>query len=71
MVQFGTPPCYGVIQWIGYLPTNYCVMAGVKMVSNVIVWHYNQLWYWDSDNNHPRCYSSTILQFPSCALAFK
>ena len=32
LVQFGTPPHYGVIRWIGRLPTNYRVMAGVEMV---------------------------------------
>ena len=33
MVQFGNPPCYGVIKWIGSLPDTNCVMAGVELVS--------------------------------------
>ena len=33
LIQFGNPPCYGVIKWIGSLPKASCVMAGVELVS--------------------------------------
>ena len=33
MIQFGNPPCYGVIKWIGSLPDTNFVMAGVELVS--------------------------------------
>ena len=34
MIQFGNPPCYGVIKWMGTLPETDCVMmAGVEVVS--------------------------------------
>ena len=35
MIQFGNPPCYGVIKWIGSLPDTNCVMAGVELVSYI------------------------------------
>ena len=31
-IQFGNPPCYGVIKWIGSLPGYGCLMAGVEVV---------------------------------------
>lgn len=30
MIQFGVPPSYGVIKWIGSLRNYACLMAGVK-----------------------------------------
>ena len=33
LMQFGNPPCYGIIKWIGSLPDTNCVMAGVELVS--------------------------------------
>ena len=34
MIQFGNPPCYGVIKWMGILPeTEHVLMAGVELVS--------------------------------------
>ena len=34
MIQFGNPPCYGVIKWMGTLPeTEHVLMAGVEVVS--------------------------------------
>ena len=34
LIQFGNPPCYGVIKWIGTLPeTEHVLMAGVEVVS--------------------------------------
>lgn len=35
MIQFGNPPCYGVIKWIGDVPETNCTMAGVEVVSCV------------------------------------
>ena len=32
MIQFGKPPCYGVIKWMGYLSDFNLVMAGVEVV---------------------------------------
>jgi len=32
LVQFGSPPCYGVIKWIGYLPEIDHTMGGVEVV---------------------------------------
>ena len=32
LVKFGTPPCYGVIKWIGRLPEIDSIMAGVEVV---------------------------------------
>ena len=32
LVQFGNPPCYGVIKWIGSLPEIDGIMAGVEVV---------------------------------------
>ena len=32
MIQFGNPPCYGIIKWIGSLPCYGCLMAGVEVV---------------------------------------
>lgn len=32
LIQFGTPPCYGVIKWIGPLPEIDQLMAGVEVV---------------------------------------
>ena len=31
-INFGNPPCYGVIKWIGSLPGYGCLMAGVEVV---------------------------------------
>ena len=34
LIQFGNPPCYGVIKWMGILPeTEHVLMAGVEVVS--------------------------------------
>ena len=32
LVQFGTPPCYGKIKWIGHLPGDTVILAGVELV---------------------------------------
>lgn len=32
MIQFGVPPCYGEIKWIGTLPNFQRLMAGVELV---------------------------------------
>ena len=32
MIQFGNPPCYGIIKWIGSLSSYGCLMAGVEVV---------------------------------------
>ena len=34
LIQFGNPPCYGVIKWIGLIPEANCTMAGVEVVSH-------------------------------------
>ena len=35
LIQFGNPPCYGVIKWMGTLPeTEHVLMAGVEVVSS-------------------------------------
>lgn len=31
-IEFGNPPCYGVIKWTGSLPGYGCLMAGVEVV---------------------------------------
>jgi len=36
MIQFGNPPCYGIIKWIGSLPNYERIMAGVEMVCCLI-----------------------------------
>ena len=33
LIQYGDPPCYGVIRWMGMLFTTNVLMAGVDMVS--------------------------------------
>jgi len=33
LIQFGNPPLYGVIKWIGNMPPANCMMAGVELVS--------------------------------------
>lgn len=33
MIQYGNPPCYGVIKWMGSLLDTECIMAGVELVS--------------------------------------
>ena len=33
LIQFGNPPLYGVIKWIGNIPPANCMMAGVELVS--------------------------------------
>ena len=35
MIQFGNPPCYGIIKWIGSLPSYGCLMAGVEVVCDL------------------------------------
>ena len=40
LIQFGNPPCYGVIKWIGSIPEANCVMAGVEVVRKFIYIHY-------------------------------
>ena len=51
-IQFGNPPCYGTIRWIGHLPSITCTMAGVEVVSceqfsicsrNKVQWLHNTL----------------------------
>ena len=40
LIQFGNPPCYGVIKWIGSFPEANCTMAGVEVVSSAYVCRY-------------------------------
>ena len=39
LIQFGNPPCYGVIKWIGPIPEANCKMAGVEVVRKFIHIH--------------------------------
>ena len=36
LIQFGNPPCYGTIKWIGSIPEVNCTMAGVEVVRNLL-----------------------------------
>ena len=41
MIQYGNPPRYGMIKWIGHLPRAVSLVAGVEMVSMHIIYMYN------------------------------
>ena len=36
LIQYGDPPCYGMIKWIGYPPGVNDLIAGIEMVSRYI-----------------------------------